>query len=57
MVVQAIRDKFRGIIQSSKNPTVAKSDMAGVEKLKSKDLDIYYYKARTQKHLLYNLDN
>jgi hypothetical protein len=31
--------------------------MAGVEKLKSRDLDIYYYEARAQERLLYNLDD
>jgi hypothetical protein len=57
MAVQAIRDELRGIIQSSKNPAVAKSDMAGVEKLKSRDLDIYCYEARAQERLLHNLDD
>jgi hypothetical protein len=31
--------------------------MAGIEKLKSRDLDIYYYEARAQEHLLHNLDD
>jgi hypothetical protein len=57
MAVQAIRDELRGIIQSSKNPAVAKSDVAGVEKLKSGDLDIYCYEAGAQERLLHNLDD
>lgn len=57
MPVQAVRDEFRGIIQSSKNPAVAKSDMAGIEKLKSGDLDVYCYDASAQERLLHNLDD
>ena len=39
-----IFNKIKGIIESSKNPAVANIVIIVIKKLKSKDLDLFFYK-------------
>ena len=53
----SIINELRGIIRSNKNPTIASMVIVAVDKLKSRDLDIFIYKIQDQEWLIHNKKN
>lgn len=54
MPTQGILSRIKNVIRGSRNPIVAKVQLAAVEKLKSGDLDLYVYEIRDQERLTHN---